>query len=78
MAQVGRDKALAGSLSGKEVPSNNGNSEAEAEPARAKVRADPTIPITGFGFQFKVGMDRFPVNGGGFLRNSGQRRVGRE
>lgn len=78
MAQVGRDKALAGSLSCKEVPSNNGISEAEAEPARAKARADPIIPITCFGFQFKLGMDRFPVSGLGFLRNLGQQRVGRE
>ena len=64
---MSRDKALAGSLSGKEVPSNNGgNSDAEAEPARAKARNDPTIPKTGFGFQIKPRVDSFMVSGLGF------------
>ena len=64
MAQVGRDNAFAGSLCGKEVPSkNDGNSEAEAEPARAKARTDPAIPATGFGFQNKPRVDSSLVSG---------------
>lgn len=48
MAQVGRERALAGSTSCKEKPSN-GSSAAEAGPIKLRVRPAPNRAATAFG-----------------------------